>query len=100
MQRIGRLIERAKGCAKDIKLQRQIIDSLRAQLVVYKLADQQQQVATIALTELRNTELKLNKRQRTAAWFRSRWKDMIAAILGIIVALEAGYIVYTQISAR
>lgn len=97
MQRIGRLIERAKGCATDVKLQRQIIDSLRAQIVIYRMADQQQQVATIALTELRNTELKLNKRQRTAAWFRSRWKDMIAAILGIIAALEAGYIIYSQV---
>jgi len=98
MLRIAYHLERAKGCIIDYKLQRQIIDSLQWSVFKYETAADLTTETVNEIIETQALRKELTKKQRTRQWFRNRWKDFVAWLLGIIAATEAAIIVYITVT--
>jgi membrane-associated HD superfamily phosphohydrolase len=98
MQRIAYHLERAKGCIEDYKLYKELVDSMSAQITTYKLAAELTEDLPQQINEIIETRKQLTRKQRTAQWFRNRWKDFVAFILGAIAAAEAAFIVYQTVN--
>lgn len=90
-------LERAKGCITDVRLYKELTDSLQAQVTSYKIATNLATEITETVDEIEVIRTKLTRKQKTAQWFKNRWKDFLAFLLGIIAATEAAFIIYQTV---
>jgi lysozyme family protein len=97
MLRIAYHLERAKGCIEDYRIYAELVDSMQAQITTYKLAAELTEELPDQINEIIETRKQLSRKEKTAQWFRSRWKDFVAFILGAIAAAEAAFIVYQTV---
>jgi hypothetical protein len=95
---IAENLERAKGCIIDYHLQQEMIDSLTAQVQLLGQSLNKVDEAKEQIEIIETIETKLNRLQKFNGWIKDRWKDLTAFLLGIIAAVEAGYIVYLTVT--
>lgn len=98
MVRIAQHLERAKGCITDVNDYRALVAQLQAQNTLLKLSTDLTEEIVEEVQEAVEVRQQLTKAQRTAQWFRNRWKDFVAFILGAIAATEAAFIVYQTVT--
>ena len=97
MLAIAKNLERAKGCITDHHTLLQQVATLESKIADLETALAFVDTATAALAEVEQVRETLNRLQRINQWFRDRWKDLTAFILGIIAATEAAYIIYQTV---
>lgn len=94
---VGKNLERAKGCIVDNRILSATIAAQLEKIELLEAALNYVDTATAALEQVEYVRQSLDLRQKIRQWFRDRWKDLTAFILGIIAATEAAYIIYQTV---
>jgi hypothetical protein len=94
---VGQNLERAKGCIVDYNVLQATVSELEAQVQLLETALSYVDTAKAALVQVEQVQESLKLREKIRQWFRDRWKDLTAIILGAIAAIEAGYIIYKTV---
>jgi hypothetical protein len=97
MLAIAKNLERAKGCITDHHTLLLQVATLELKITDLETALAYVDTATAAIAEVEQVRETLNRLQRIDQWFRNKWKDLTAFILGIIAATEAAYIIYQTV---
>lgn len=98
MLRVAKALERTKSCIVDARLMATTIANLEYQVKELELALSAIDTASHALEQIEAVRQSLDLRQKIRQWFKDRWKEFVAFILGVIAATEAAYIIYTTVT--
>ena len=94
---IGQHLERAKGCITDYHTLQATVTQLELKVTDLESALNYVDTAKVALEEVAKIEVALKFSQKIRNWFKDKWKDLIAFVLGVIAAAEAAFIIYQTV---